>query len=222
MDVVFQVQIIHNLGILTVYIHVCTRRRICVFLKLYTVLKTIVFHFCFSHGFNNSNSNCSMVLAASLQHGAESTRAFGFLPLAAETTTGHQWWPGGHWYRSVSYTSTGRSPGGHWYRSESYTSTGRWPLVQIATDVGSRWEKSEFRLWSFFWIFKVLVPDFWPGFSHLVPANTNTLIRRRIKQAQTSAGRNSNLPCGTRGKIGHQINRCVIFCIKKLIFRFMR
>ena len=40
---------------------------------------------------------------------------------------------------------------------------------------------------------------------------TNTRIRRSPKQAQSSAGRNSNLPCGTRGKIGHQINRCVMF-----------
>ena len=43
-----------------------------------------------------------MVLAAPLQHGAESTRALGLLPSAAETTIGHEWWPGGHWYRSVS------------------------------------------------------------------------------------------------------------------------
>ena len=90
--------------------------------------------------------------------------------------------------------------GGHWS-----------PLTQIATNVGSCWEMSEFRLQSFFWIYKVLVPDFGPGFSRLVPANTNTLIRRRIKQAQPSVDRNSNLPCGTRGKIGHQVNRCVIF-----------
>ena len=53
---------------------------------------------------------------------------------------------------------------------------------------------------------------FWSWlFPRLVPANTNTLIQQRIKQAQLSAGRNSNLSCGTRGKIGHQINRCVIF-----------
>ena len=131
-------------------LYVCACMRICVFQKLYTDLKTIVFHFCFSRGFNNSNFNCSMVLAASLQHIAESTCAFGLLPSAAETTIGHQWWPGGHWYRSVSYTSTGRSPGGHWYWSVSYILqrvSGHWsPLVQIATDVGSRWEKSEFRL----------------------------------------------------------------------------
>ena len=36
-------------------LHVCACRRVCVFQKLYTDLKTIVFHFCFSHGFNNSN-----------------------------------------------------------------------------------------------------------------------------------------------------------------------
>ena len=81
--------------------------------------------------------------------------------------------------------------GGHWS-----------PLIQITTDLGSSWEKSEFQLESFFWIFKVLIPDFGTGFSHLVLANTNTLIRRRTKQAQPSAGRNSNLPCGTREKIG--------------------
>ena len=51
-----------------------------------------------------------MVLAAPLQHGAESTRAFGLLHSAAETTIGHQWWPGCHWYRSVSYASTNRWP----------------------------------------------------------------------------------------------------------------
>ena len=39
---------------------------------------------------------------------AESTRAFGLIPSAVETTIGHQWWPGCHWYRSVPYTSTGR------------------------------------------------------------------------------------------------------------------
>ena len=46
------------------------------------------------------------------------------------------------------------------------------PLIQIATDIGSCWEKTEFRLQ----IFKVLVPEFGSGFSCLVPANTNTLI----------------------------------------------
>ena len=106
--------------------------------------------------------------------------------------------------------------GGHWS-----------PLIQIATDVGSGSEMSDFRLLSFFWIFKVLFPDFASGISRLVPANTNTLIRRRIKQAQTSAGRNSNLPCGTRGKIGNQINPCVIFwrhflINQQLIFKLMR
>ena len=68
----------------------------CVFQKLYTDLKTIVFHFCFSHGFNNSNFNCSLVLAASLQHRAASTRAFGLLPSATVTTIGTPmvvWWP---------------------------------------------------------------------------------------------------------------------------------
>ena len=49
-----------------------------------------------------------LVLATPLQHGAESTRAFG--PSAAETTIGRQWYPDCHWYRSVSYTSTGRWP----------------------------------------------------------------------------------------------------------------
>ena len=83
--------------------------------------------------------------------------------------------------------------------------SGHWsPLIQIATDVGSRWEK--FRIPTL-----KLFLNFGPGFFRLVPANTNTIIRRRIKQAQPSAGRNSNSPCGTRGKIGHQINRCVIF-----------
>ena len=58
--------------------------------------------------------NCSMVLAAPPQHGAESTRAFGLLPSAAETTIGYQWWPGGNWYRSVAYTSV--AIGHHWYK----------------------------------------------------------------------------------------------------------
>ena len=65
---------------------------------------------------------------------------------------------------------------------------GHWPhMIQIATDVGSRWEKSEFQLLSFFWIFKILVPNFGPGFFCLVTANANTLIQRHIKQAQPPA-----------------------------------
>ena len=51
-----------------------------------------------------------------------STRAFGLLPSAAEATISHQWWPGCHWYRSVSYTSTGR-----------------WPLVTIDTNSNRCW-----------------------------------------------------------------------------------
>ena len=51
---------------------------------------------------------CFIVLTAPLQHGTESTCAFGLLPSAAETTTGHQWWPICNWYRSVSYTSMRR------------------------------------------------------------------------------------------------------------------
>ena len=73
-----------------------------------------------------------MVLAAPLQHGAESTRAFGLLPSAAETIIDHKWLLDCHWYRSVSYTSTGR-----------------WPLITIDTNSHRDWqslEKSEFRL----------------------------------------------------------------------------
>ena len=51
---------------------------------------------------SRNHFNCSMVLAA---------RAFGLLPSAAATIIGHQWWPGCHWYRSVSYT---QRVGGHW------------------------------------------------------------------------------------------------------------
>ena len=87
--------------------------------------------------------------------------------------------------------------GGHWS-----------PLIQIATDVGSRWEKSEFRLF-------LNLQSFGAGFlSRLFPFDPgkykypNTVT---YQQAQASAGRNSNLPCGARGKIGHQVNRCVIF-----------
>ena len=57
-----------------------------------------------------NNFHCSTVHTAPLQHGAESTRAFGLLFSRAETTIGHQCWPGCLWYRSVSYTSTGRWP----------------------------------------------------------------------------------------------------------------
>ena len=66
---------------------------------------------------SRNHFNCSMVLAAPLQQGAESTREFGLLPSAAETIIGHQWWPGWHWYWLVPYTSTGR-----------------WPLVTIDTN----------------------------------------------------------------------------------------
>ena len=67
--------------------------------------------------------NCSMVLAARLHYGAESTCAFGLLPSAAETTIGYQWWPGCHWYRPVSFTSMGR-----------------WPLVTIDTNSHRCWK----------------------------------------------------------------------------------
>ena len=71
---------------------------------------------------SRNHFNCSMVLAAPLQHGAESTRAFGLLPSALETTISHQWWLGCHRYRPVSYTSTGR-----------------WPLVTIETNSHRCW-----------------------------------------------------------------------------------
>ena len=150
--------------------------------------------------------NISMVLAAPLQHGAESTRAFG---LPSVTNDG--------------LVATGTDGYNILQRVGDHCS----PLIPIATDVGSLWEESEFRIQSFFWIFKFLVKDFGSGFSCLVPANTNTLILRRIKQTKPSAGRNSNLPCDTRGKIGHQINRCVIFGRQflinhQLIFKLMR
>ena len=61
------------------------------------------------------------------------------------------------------------------------------PLIQIATDVGSRWEKrpnsdsKAFSESSKFWS-RILVPAF-------------PVWCRQIQ-----------IPCGTRGKIGHQIN----------------
>ena len=79
--------------------------------------------FCVLARKSRNHSNCSMVLAAPLQHGAESTCAFRLLPSAAKTTIGTDWY---HILQRV---------GGHWS-----------PLIQIATDDGSRWEKSEFRL----------------------------------------------------------------------------
>ena len=113
-------------------LYVCACRRICVFQKLYTDLKTIVFHFCFSHGFNKSNFNCSLVFAASLQHSAESTCAFGLLPSAAETILDTN---GGLVAIDTDRYHILQRVGGHWT-----------PVVQITTNVGSRWEKSEFRL----------------------------------------------------------------------------
>ena len=47
-------------------------------------------YFAFWRESSRNHFNCSMVLAAPLQHGAESTLAFGLLPSAAETTTCHQ------------------------------------------------------------------------------------------------------------------------------------
>ena len=101
-------------------IYVCAYRRICVF---HTDFKAIVFHFCFLHGFNNSNFICSMVLAASLLVDIGIDRYHILQRVGRLVTIGTDR------YRILQRV------GGHWS-----------PLVQIATDVGSRWEKSEFRL----------------------------------------------------------------------------
>ena len=71
---------------------------------------------------SRNHFKCSALLAAPLQHGAESV-------CAAETAIGHQWWPGYHRYHILQRVS------GHWSL-----------LIQIATYLGSRLEKSEFQL----------------------------------------------------------------------------
>ena len=142
---------------------------------------------------SRNHFNCSMVLAAPLQHGAESTRAFGPLPSAAETTISHQWWPDCHWYRSVSYTSTGR-----------------WPLVTIDTNSHRCWlslGKVRIPTLKLFLNLQSFGSGFW---FRLCPCGLGKYKCPNTATYQTSStfrGRNSNLPRGTRGKI----NRCVIF-----------
>ena len=73
-----------------------------------------------------------MVLVAPLQHSAESKRAFGptFGSRDYQLVTN-----GGLVAIDTDQYHILQRVGGHWS-----------PLIQIATDVGSRWEKSEFLL----------------------------------------------------------------------------
>ena len=81
---------------------------------------------------SRNHFNCSIVLAAPHRHGADSTNAFALLPSAAETTMVTN---GGLVVIGSDRYHILQRVGGHWS-----------PLIQIATNVCSRWEKSEFRL----------------------------------------------------------------------------